>query len=336
VEWTTNGIKWFVDGYQYFSANTASIPAGDTWVYTQPQFLLLNLAVGGQWPGNPDGTTTFPQQMLVDYVRVYAPTNLAACGANLLSNPGFESASLANWTTYGDAINNTVLKNITNRPVFDGTNVFKVFGQFNGVMNHSGVYQDFSAGAGQSFTACGWMLTPSDDQIAGTNAAWIEISFRDASSNILSLYRSTPVTTNTPPGLWLNFPVTNQFNPANFALIGSATNLVTPANASFVRCQLVFQQPALADGSVLFDDVKLAAAGTTLIPVPISAARAGSNLNLAFATYLALPYQVNWKSSLDSPSWSVLTNLSGSGSSQTVSVNLQASARFYRVTRICN
>ena len=137
-------------------------------------------------------------------------------------------------------------------------------------------------------------------------------------------------------GLWLNFPVTNQFNPANFALIGSATNLVTPANASFVRCQLVFQQPALADGSVLFDDVKLAAAGTTLIPVPISAARAGSNLNLAFATYLALPYQVNWKSSLDSPSWSVLTNLSGSGSSQTVSVNLQASARFYRVTRICN
>ena len=336
VEWTTNVIKWFVDGYQYFSANTASIPAGDTWVYTQPQFLLLNLAVGGQWPGNPDGTTTFPQQMLVDYVRVYAPTNLAACGANLLSNPGFESTSLANWTTYGDAINNTVLKNITNRPVFDGTNVFKVFGQFNGVMNHSGVYQDFSAGAGQSFTACGWMLTPSDDQIAGTNAAWIEISFRDASSNILSLYRSTPVTTNTPPGLWLNFPVTNQFNPANFALIGSATNLVAPANTTFVRCLLVFQQPALAAGSVLFDDVKLSAAGTTLIPVPTSAARAGSNLNLAFATYLALPYQVNWKSSLDSPSWSVLTNLSGSGGSQTVSVDLQASARFYRVTRICN
>src|ERR1039457_4540170 len=231
VEWTTNQIKWFVDGYQYFSANTASIPAGDAWVYTQPQFLLLNLAVGGQWPGNPDGTTTFPQQMLVDYVRVYAPTNLVACGANLLSNPGFESASLTGWTTYGDAINNTVLKNITNCPVFDGTNVFKVFGQFNGVMNHSGVYQDFSAGAGQSFTACGWMLTPSDDQIAGTNAAWIEISFRDASSNSLSLYRSTPVTTNTPPGLWLNFPVTNQFNPANFALIGSAPDLVAPARS---------------------------------------------------------------------------------------------------------
>ena len=38
---------------------------------SQPFFLLLNLAVGGNWPGDPDGTTQFPQQMLVDYVRVY-------------------------------------------------------------------------------------------------------------------------------------------------------------------------------------------------------------------------------------------------------------------------
>ena len=42
-----------------------------TWVFTQPQFLLLNVAVGGNWPGYPDATTVFPQQMLVDYVRVY-------------------------------------------------------------------------------------------------------------------------------------------------------------------------------------------------------------------------------------------------------------------------
>jgi beta-glucanase (GH16 family) len=336
IEWTTNQIKWFVDGYQYFSINTASIPAGDAWVYTAPQFLLLNLAVGGTWPGNPDGTTTFPQQMLVDYVRIYAPTNLPSCGANLLSNPGFESAGLANWTAYGNAIGNVVLQNITNRPVFDGTNVFKVYGQFTGATNYSGIYQDVSAGAGQNFTANGWMLTPSDDEIAGTNAAWIEISFRDAAQNVLSLYRSSPVNAGTPPGLWLNFAVTNQFNPANFAAIGSATNLVAPASTSFARCQLVFQQPAVAAGSVLFDDIKLSSSGTTLIPVPTSVARAGNNLNLAFATYLALPYQVIWKNSLNAPSWSVLTNFSGSGGSQTVSVDLQASARFYRVTRICN
>jgi beta-glucanase (GH16 family) len=71
IEWTTNQIKWFVDNNQYFTATPATLPGGGTWVFTQPQFLLLNLAVGGRWPGYPDATTVFPQQMLVDYVRVY-------------------------------------------------------------------------------------------------------------------------------------------------------------------------------------------------------------------------------------------------------------------------
>jgi beta-glucanase (GH16 family) len=47
------------------------LPEGTTWVYDHPFFLLLNVAVGGAWPGNPDETTAFPQKMLVDYVRVY-------------------------------------------------------------------------------------------------------------------------------------------------------------------------------------------------------------------------------------------------------------------------
>ncbi len=71
IEWTTNQIKWYMDNVQYFTATPASLPGGGTWPFTQPQFLLLNVAVGGNWPGNPDGTTVFPQQMLVDYVRVY-------------------------------------------------------------------------------------------------------------------------------------------------------------------------------------------------------------------------------------------------------------------------
>jgi beta-glucanase (GH16 family) len=80
VEWTTNQIKWFVDGKQYFSVTPEQLPAATTWVFTQPQFILLNLAVGGNWPGNPDATTTFPQRMIVEYVRVYAPPSAAAGG----------------------------------------------------------------------------------------------------------------------------------------------------------------------------------------------------------------------------------------------------------------
>ena len=90
VEWTTNQIKWFVDTNLYFTATPSSLPGGATWVFTQPQFLLLNVAVGGAWPGYPDATTVFPQQMLVDYVHVYsyvasppnAPTGLSVTPGN--------------------------------------------------------------------------------------------------------------------------------------------------------------------------------------------------------------------------------------------------------------
>jgi beta-glucanase (GH16 family) len=44
---------------------------GTKWVYDHPFFMILNLAVGGDWPGAPDNTTVFPQTLLVDYVRVY-------------------------------------------------------------------------------------------------------------------------------------------------------------------------------------------------------------------------------------------------------------------------
>ena len=142
VEWTTNQIKWFVDGFQYFSVNPASLPAATTWVYKQPQFLILNVAVGGAWPGNPDGTTVLPQRMTVDYIRIYTPTNLAACSGNSLVNPGFEAAGLANWTTYGNGSGNNLLETINHVPVHDGTNVFKTYGQFSGSDNFSGVLQD--------------------------------------------------------------------------------------------------------------------------------------------------------------------------------------------------
>jgi beta-glucanase (GH16 family) len=71
VEWSPNQIKFFVDDNLYATRTPADLPAGTKWVYDHPFFILLNLAVGGKWPGNPDATTVFPQQMLVDYVRVY-------------------------------------------------------------------------------------------------------------------------------------------------------------------------------------------------------------------------------------------------------------------------
>jgi beta-glucanase (GH16 family) len=85
VQWTPNQIQFFLDTNLFFTATPASLPGGGTWVFSQPQFFILNVAVGGQWPGNPDGTTVFPQQMLVDYVRVYqqtAPLQISATQSN--------------------------------------------------------------------------------------------------------------------------------------------------------------------------------------------------------------------------------------------------------------
>jgi beta-glucanase (GH16 family) len=76
VEWAPERIQWFVDDRQVFEATPADIPPGTRWVYDHPFFIILNVAVGGRFLGNPDATTQFPQQMRVDYVRVWEDTQL--------------------------------------------------------------------------------------------------------------------------------------------------------------------------------------------------------------------------------------------------------------------
>ena len=72
VEWEPKEIRFYVDGHLYETRTPADLPAGARWAFDHPFFLIMNVAVGGKWPGNPDASTKFPQQMLVDYVRVYS------------------------------------------------------------------------------------------------------------------------------------------------------------------------------------------------------------------------------------------------------------------------
>jgi beta-glucanase (GH16 family) len=72
LEWNTNSIKWYVDGVLYqtrtsWYSTAAAYPAP----FDEPFYLIMNLAVGGNFDGNPDGTTVFPGLMQVDYARVY-------------------------------------------------------------------------------------------------------------------------------------------------------------------------------------------------------------------------------------------------------------------------
>ena len=69
LEWEPRAIRWYRDGILYHSVTPATVN-GD-WVFEHRFYVILNLAVGGYWPGYPDATTPLPQRMLVDWVRVY-------------------------------------------------------------------------------------------------------------------------------------------------------------------------------------------------------------------------------------------------------------------------
>jgi beta-glucanase (GH16 family) len=70
VEWQPDMIRFYSDASLYASFDPRTSD-GKPWVFAHPFFILLNLAVGGDWPGSPDASTVFPANMLVDYVRVY-------------------------------------------------------------------------------------------------------------------------------------------------------------------------------------------------------------------------------------------------------------------------
>lgn len=71
AEWEQTAARFYVDNNLYFTATPKAISKAGTWVFDHPFFIILNIALGGDWPGAPDGTTQFPQDMIVDYVRVY-------------------------------------------------------------------------------------------------------------------------------------------------------------------------------------------------------------------------------------------------------------------------
>ena len=72
IEWSATAIKFYLDDVLY-ETQTPQTATGRTWAFDQPFFIILNVAVGGQWPGAPDSTTVFPQTMKVDWVRAYQP-----------------------------------------------------------------------------------------------------------------------------------------------------------------------------------------------------------------------------------------------------------------------
>ena len=70
IEWNPDSIRWLLDGNRYWGVSIKN-GENDTQEFHEPFYLMLNLAIGGNWPKNPDATTVFPDTLYVDYVRVY-------------------------------------------------------------------------------------------------------------------------------------------------------------------------------------------------------------------------------------------------------------------------
>ncbi len=70
IDWRPGAVTWTVDGVAQRTVTRADVGSAP-WVFDKPFFVVLNVAVGGSWPGSPDATTRFPQQMTVDWVRVW-------------------------------------------------------------------------------------------------------------------------------------------------------------------------------------------------------------------------------------------------------------------------
>ena len=94
MEWSPNLLKFYVDGVLYSTQTNATV-SPYPWVFDKRFYMLLNLAIGGSWAGAPDATTTFPQTMEVDYVRVYQKISELTVTGRTLVEPSTPSVSYA-------------------------------------------------------------------------------------------------------------------------------------------------------------------------------------------------------------------------------------------------
>ncbi len=86
IEWTPDRITWYMDDNFILFVTPGNL-SPYIWPFDQKFHLLLNVAVGGQWPGSPDHTTEFPQEMIVDYIRVYEDASLTSADDDMQERP---------------------------------------------------------------------------------------------------------------------------------------------------------------------------------------------------------------------------------------------------------
>jgi len=230
VEWDPGRLLFYVDDVLR-ATHTTNVPA-------EPFYIILNTAVGGDWPGYPNGSTVFPQFYRVDYVRAYARhlNNIT------LEDQGANNATpFAGWGgTWGNAYNvNQLGRNGTARSG-------KLYGNFTGSPNSSGVWQDVVASPGQRWRATAHWQNWFGDRMQAGNTAHTNIEFRDASDALISFVSDTSLTSSSG----IN-------NYAQRTIEG-----IAPPGTAKARIVLMFYQTGMNAGAAFFDDVNMELLGT--------------------------------------------------------------------------
>ena len=244
AEWDETTVRYYIDGNHHFTVTETS----DRPVFETAKNIIVNLAVGGDFGGDPDGSTVWPQTMMVDYVRYWQREGTPAePGSNLLSNPGFDDAggSVDAWTVFGNTIPN-VSEN--DQLVNNGTHALKIFGQFNNPSNQSGVSQGAVISEGVSLRAVASTHTPSWDSLFGKdNEVTMKIEF----------YSVFGATIGSGDFLGEVSQLIHDGSSAENIWLGHTLEAVAPEDAVEARLSFVFQQPDNDDGAIWIDSAGL-------------------------------------------------------------------------------
>ena len=252
VEWDSDQLRFYVDDVHHWTIRDDNV---ENFISTEAgaMRLILNTAIGGLFLDNPDNTTVWPQVFEIDYVHAY--TKSAGGRTLTFDNGGFEDngGSLGSWTKFGDAINNV---GSGNEQVQTGTESLKLYGQFNGSTNYSGITQGLTVTPGQELTATASAFIASNDSIAGSG------NFVDLKFDYFSEQHGE---FGSPQYLGSDSISLANGSSANNVWLTRTLTAVAPPGAVEARGVLVFGQQDNAGGAVYVDDVNFAIVSPVLL-----------------------------------------------------------------------
>jgi beta-glucanase (GH16 family) len=227
VEWDWWGTKFYIDDGEVF-ANYRGVPH-------EPMYLILNTAVGGQWPGWPDWTTPWPAEHKIDYARAYE-----RYGGTEALNDSFESGEEGTFADWNTLESGNITADTEASRARTGTRSATLTGRSNGQPNGSYLFQSLAASENEIWQAGVWVNHRADDPLQGSNSVRLKLEFLDGFGVFQGQPTRTVASSNSAPGYTF------------YSIRARAPQWTTHA-----RVTVVFDQYDDAGGKVNVDDAQL-------------------------------------------------------------------------------